>query len=65
MELLRMRHCPTRWDFGVRYISRDLPSSASEKFRDLVFVSDLEDLKFKLSQAERWGLELLRELDSH
>jgi len=65
MELLRMRHCPTRWDFGVRYVSRDLPSSASEKFRDLVFVSDLEDLKFKLSQAETWGLELLRELDSH
>jgi len=24
-ELLRMRYCPVRWDFGVRYLDRDLP----------------------------------------
>jgi hypothetical protein len=23
VDLLRMRHCPVRWDFGVRYLDRD------------------------------------------
>ena len=62
MELLRMRYCPMPWDFGIRYINRDLPASASDRFRELVFVCELEDLKRKLPQAETWGIELLRGL---
>ena len=65
MEVLRMRYCPNRWDFGIRYLERDLPLDVSAKFQELVFVRDLEELRIKLSQAETWGIELLRELDSH
>jgi len=64
-ELLRIRHCPVRWDFGLRYLERDLPSAAGEQLRDLVFVRDLDDLQVKLRKAEAWGLALLQDLHEH
>jgi hypothetical protein len=62
-ELLRMRYCPVRWDFGVRYLDRDLPPDVYARVRDLAFVRDLEDLEGKLARAVAWGSELLRELE--
>lgn len=61
-ELLRMRYCPLRWDFGVRYIDRDLPTEIYDRFCDLAVVVDLEDLDRKLARATAWGSSLLREL---
>jgi hypothetical protein len=63
-DLLRMRYCPVRWDFGVRYLDRDLPPAVYEQFRDLALVSDLRDLEVKLARARVWGAALLRELES-
>lgn len=63
-DLLRMRYCPVRWDFGVRYLDRDLPPAVYDQFRDLALVSDLRDLEVKLARATVWGAELLRELES-
>ena len=62
-ELLRMRYCPVRWDFGVRYLDRDLPRTVYDQVRDLSFVRDLGDLEAKLAEATAWGTLLLRELD--
>jgi hypothetical protein len=62
-ELLRMRYCPVRWDFGVRYLDRDLPPGVYEQVRDLALVRDLEDLQAKWERATAWGSELLRELE--
>jgi hypothetical protein len=62
-ELLRMRYCPLRWDFGVRYLDRDLPPAVYDRARDLAFVQDLGDLEEKLERATAWGTELLRELE--
>ena len=62
-ELLRMRHCPVRWDFGMRYLDRDLPPDVYWQFRELVFTRDLKDLDAKLARATDWGAALLRELD--
>jgi hypothetical protein len=62
-ELLRMRYCPVRWDFGMRYLDRDLPSHAYEKITDLTFVRDLTDLETKLPMATAWGAALLKELE--
>lgn len=61
-ELLRMRYCPVRWDFGVRYVDRDLPPAVYDQFRDLAFSRDLGDLEAKLARATAWGVELLHEL---
>ena len=62
-ELLRMRYCPVRWDFGVRYLDRDLPPPVYDQVRDLAFVRDLGDLEAKLGDAIAWGTVLLRELE--
>jgi hypothetical protein len=63
-DLLRMRYCPARWDFGVRYLDRDLPPAVYDQVRELAFVRDLEDLEVKLAKAITWGTALLRELES-
>jgi hypothetical protein len=63
-DLLRMRYCPTRWDFGVRYLDRDLPPAVYDQVRDLALVRDLADLEVKLAKATAWGTALLRELES-
>ncbi len=64
VELLRMRYCPVRWDFGMRYLDRDLPAAVSTQLKELVFVRDPEDLGAKLIEAGTWGLALLQELDA-
>lgn len=60
-ELLRMRYCPVRWDFGVRYLDRDLPPAVYAQFRGFAFVRDLEDLEEQLARATAWGTALLRD----
>ena len=62
-DLLRMRYCPARWDFGVRYLDRDLPPAVYDQVKDLALVKDLEDLELKLAKATAWGAALLRELE--
>ena len=62
-ELLRMRYCPDRWDFGLRYLDRDLPPTVYARFRELTFVRDLQDLDGKLMAAVSWGTELLRDVE--
>ncbi len=62
-ELLRMRYCPARWDFGVRYLDRDLPPAVYGPVQDLAFVRDLGDLEAKLAKATAWGAALLQELE--
>jgi predicted nucleotidyltransferase len=63
-DLLRMRYCPVRWDFGMRYLDRDLPPAVCNQVRDLAFTRDLKDLEAKLASATVWGAALLRELES-
>jgi hypothetical protein len=62
-DLLRMRYCPVRWDFGVRYLDRDLPPAVYAQVRDLALVKDLGDLEVKLARATAWGTALLQELE--
>jgi hypothetical protein len=57
-----MRYCPVRWDFGVRYLDRDLPPTVYAEFRDLIFVRDLREVEERLARATVWGEGLLREL---
>jgi len=62
VELLRMRYCPVRWDFGMRYLDRDLPADVYAQLRDLVFVRDLAGIEVQLPKASDWAADLLREL---
>lgn len=61
-ELLRMRYSTLRWDFGMRYLDRDLPPAVYHRLRDLMFVADLDELSAKLEQASAWGSTVLADL---
>ena len=63
VELLRMRYCPVRWDFGMRYLQRDLPGPVYDELRDIMFVGYSDDLAEHLAKAIAWGERLLRELE--
>ena len=63
VELLRMRYCPPRWDFGMRYLDRDLPAPVYDELRHLMFVGESDDLAEHLSKATAWAERLLRELE--
>ena len=56
-ELLRIRYCPHRRIFTLRYIERDLPPDVAARFCHLSFVRDLDDLGAKRNEAERWFWE--------
>jgi hypothetical protein len=59
VELLRMRYCPARWDFGLRYLDRDLPPDIYQHVRELMFVRDVADLTIKFADAAAWGQQIL------
>jgi hypothetical protein len=61
-ELLRMRYCPARWDFGMRYLDRDLPSTVYDDFRRLAFVRDVNELEANHEKATTWASRILLEL---
>ena len=64
LTLLRIRHCPERFDFGPKYALFDLPDACYEQVRELAFVADAADLEAKRDRAERLFEATLREIDA-
>jgi hypothetical protein len=57
VRLLRVRHCPWRHDFGLRYLHTDLPTEAADRVSALLpGNAPLEDLS---SECFAWMDELL------
>ena len=54
VELLRMRHCPQWFDWGLRYLDRQLPREIVERLKKLVFVHDLEELEKARAEGTAW-----------
>jgi hypothetical protein len=63
VEVLRMRHSPYRYDWGVRYAHTDLPREVHERLAELYFVRDLDDLMEKFPLARAWFAEVVEQLD--
>jgi predicted nucleotidyltransferase len=59
VEALRMRWCPERWSFGLRYLDHDLPGDVAARLKDLAYPRDLEDLRHKAARARAWLAEEL------
>lgn len=64
VELLRIKHCPARYQFHTRYVQYDLPSDVVKQLESYFFVRDLDDLRAKHADAEVWATALLHELRS-
>lgn len=59
VRLLRIKHCPARHDFGLRYLRTDLPEGYAERVAAL-FEGD--DLQARADATFAWQDELLAEL---
>ncbi len=59
VEVLRMRHDPTRHNFHTRYIHYNLPADVVQKLEPLFFVANADDIRAKRAQAETWFYETL------
>lgn len=53
VEVLRMKHCPARYDYGFRYTAHDLPAPVARELQDLMWPRDGQDLLAKLAKADR------------
>lgn len=58
-DLMRIEHDPDRFDFGFRYLDRDLPDIDRELLEHLAFVADLETLR---ERAATCRMEIERRL---
>jgi len=64
VELLGMKYRPARWDFGMRYLDRDLPGEVYDRLRDAMYIRDPEALAERLVESVQWGEALIAELVS-
>ena len=64
VELLRMRHCPDRFDYGLRYLDRDLPPDLVAEIERLVFPPSVDEVEAFQARAEAIFNETMRALDA-
>ena len=62
IALLRIRHCPDRYDFGMRYLQWDLQPDVYEQLEPPFFCSDLAELERKQATAAALFRTTLSEL---
>lgn len=62
VELLNIRLRPDRFDFGVRYLKREMPAAEYRDLVDLAFIARPEDLEERVGACGRRIRELLHDL---
>jgi hypothetical protein len=62
VRLLRIKHCPARHDFGLRYLRTDLPPGYAERVAALMPGQDLAE---RARATFAWQDDLLAELQPH
>ena len=61
VQLLRTVHCPSRWDFGLRYVHADLPADDVRRVLELL-PGDPDGLAERSRAAFDWQDELLTDV---
>ena len=59
VDLLRIRHCPERFDFGLRYLDRDLPADVRQRLDGLLLPADEAQLRVNTGVLRAWIAEEL------
>ncbi len=54
VEALRIRFCPERYNFGLRYLEFDLPADVVSRLGDLLYVESAEELADKARRCREW-----------
>lgn len=60
VDLLRIRHCPARFDFGSRYLERDLPPAVRARLGLLLLPKDAAQLARHTKRVRAWIAEELQ-----
>lgn len=63
VEVLRMRYCPLLYDYGLRYLDRDLPEPPREEIAELVFPQSTDAVEPFRARAEALFRETMRAFD--
>jgi predicted nucleotidyltransferase len=63
LEVIRMRHCPERYDYGMKYSRADLPDEVVARLERLFYVPDIEGIPERQADAKAWFAEVLAALD--
>lgn len=64
VELLRIEHQPTKRDYCLKHIRRDLPAEIVAKLEHLFAVSSLEDIEAKCKEADEMFRKVASDLES-
>lgn len=64
VDVLRMRHCPVRFDYGFRYTGIDLPADVGAELRELMWPKDGPDLLAKQDRCARLFAQTVDALDA-
>ncbi len=65
VEVLRMLHCPERYDYGPRYLDRDLPDQVLSGLDRLACPASATDITEYQRRVEALFRETLEQLDHH
>lgn len=65
IEVLRMVHCPDRFDYGARYLDRDLPAPVRAAVESLALPSTPEQILAFQIRADALFWEAIASLDAH
>jgi len=61
VEVLRMKHGPVHYGFGMHYVHHELPPDVVARLVDLAYVRDPNDLAAKYREASAWFREVVQE----
>lgn len=64
IDVLRLRHAPERYDFGARYLDRDLPAEVGARLDRLCLPGDREQLAAAIAEGRGWLAEELAAFDA-
>lgn len=63
VEVLRMRFDPTRYNFHTRYVKHYFPADVAQRLEPFFFVTGIEDLRAKFTEAQVWFWEAVEQVD--
>lgn len=62
VEVLRIKHCPYRFNFHTRYVYFDLPPSVVKRLHRFVFIGSSEVLASRHGEAGKWFWEIMESI---
>jgi predicted nucleotidyltransferase len=64
VEVLGMRHCPERYDYGAHYATLDFPADVVRRLTPLFYPASTADVEAVRAAAEAWFHEVVGVLDA-